>query len=227
MLDRRQLLLGLCGSIPALHLSRSAFAQTADTPDEFLRVSRVITGSEMISDPVAQRIRGLLLQRIDDFDTRLGSVAKSLEETDGDRTAKLNALSDDEVSFALEIAKPWYLGYVGDPSSFVLDDDAAFATFLEVQSWRKILDEVPIPTLPPASAGWWDAPPKGVTAPSMPDAIKDWTVHPEGPKQIIAADPAWRNYATADHADIAAARRAKPDPGPDQATGGGKASSQP
>ncbi len=140
-------------------------------------------------------------------------MTAALDKGGADRQSKLTALSDAQVKIALEIAKPWYLGYVGTPSDFVLKDDAAFATFLEVQSWRKIIDEVPRPTYPTGNAGWWQAVPKGVDAPDMPAKITDWTFHPGGPGQIQPPDPAWRDYASTKHADLAAARQAKPQQG--------------
>jgi hypothetical protein len=127
----------------------------------------------------------------------------------------LGGLSDEQVKFALDIAKPWYLGYVGTPSNFVLKDNAAFVTFLEAQAWEKIIDEVPRPTYPRGSAGWWVVAPPGVNAPAMPDAITSWTFHPGGPSRILAPDADWKAYALAQHTSIEEARRTKP------ATGGG------
>ncbi len=57
--------------------------------------------------------------------------------------AMLTGLSEAQVKFALSIAKPWYLGYAGTPSNFGLKDNAAFATFLEAQSFQKIIEFVP------------------------------------------------------------------------------------
>ena len=92
----------------------------------------------------------------------------------------------------------------------MLKDNAAFATYLQAQSWQKILDQVPRPTYPDGSAGWWVTAPPGIAAPAMPGEIADWTFHPGGPQQILAPDPAWKSYASAKHQSIADARQAKP-----------------
>lgn len=211
VLNRRQVLVGLSSFIPASPFMRPAFA-TAEDANDFLQVSRIITGSENISEVVAGRIEALLEKRYNNFSARLGSLVDNLNRKKGGRAERLRGLTDDDVDFALKVAKPWYLGYVGTPSDFVLEDDAEFATFLEAQSWQKILDKVPIPTLPRGAAGWWDSPPDGVTAPDMPDQITSWTFYPSGPEEILAPDSEWRDYATADHDTIDAARRAKPMP---------------
>lgn len=216
---RRRMLIGLATVAPALSLLgatpvRAAPTATADPTDtadvSFLTVSRVITGAPDLSADVARRIRLLLAARDSSFSAKFDSLAKTMDRAGGDRAHRLAALSDEQVKFALAIARPWYLGFVGKPSDFVLRDDAAFATFLQAQSWSKIVDEVPRPTYPGAAAGWWDVAPPGVQAPAMPDGITHWNFHPGGPAQILKPDPRWKAYATADHADIDAARRAKP-----------------
>jgi hypothetical protein len=207
---RRSVLLALAAQVPAIGLGLPSIANAADADDPFLKASRVIAGNATLSAGVARRIAALLGSRIADFGAKLDDLAKTLEATGGTREQMLSALSAAQVRFALAIAEPWYLGRVGKPSDFVLKDDAVFATYLEAQSWSKIVDEVPRPTYPGGNAGWWDAAPPGVQAPAMPAGITQWTFHPGGPTQIMAPDPKWKAYATAPHADMAAARRAKP-----------------
>ena len=207
---RRSVLLALAAQVPAIGLALPSLANTADADDPFLKASRVIAGNATLSAGVARRIAGLLSGRIADFGAKLDDLVKTMEATGGTREQMLSALSAGQVRFALAIAEPWYLGRVGKPSDFVLKDDAVFATYLEAQSWSKIVDEVPRPTYPGGNAGWWDAAPPGVQAPAMPEGITQWTFHPGGPAQILAPDPKWKAYATATHADIAAARRARP-----------------
>lgn len=208
---RRNVLFTLVAVPPTLLMVRSAVGTALGTNDGgLLEVSRTITGTEAISADVAARIGDLLRSRIAGFDAKLSNLAATLLTVTGDRAAKLAALNDAQVGLALQIAQPWYLGYVGTPSDFVLKDDAAFATFLEAQGFQKIVDVVPRPTYPGQGAGWWDAAPAGVAAPAMPAQITDWTFHPGGPAQILAPSPVWRTYATADHSSIAAARAARP-----------------
>ena len=208
---RRRMLIDLAAMAPAIGLAIPLVADAKGDGDEFLRASRIITGDETLSAGIAQRIMALLVARTAGFAAKLDDLAKSFATTGGGRDQMLSALTDEQVQFALAIAKPWYLGYVGKPSDFVLKDDAAFTTYLEAQSWSKVAEEVPRPTYPGAGAAWWDVAPPGVTAPAMPEGITRWTFHPGGgPAQIMAPDPKWKAYATADHASIDAARSAKP-----------------
>jgi hypothetical protein len=207
---RRRLLLQLASVVPAIGLALPLVVHASGEDDAFLKASHVITGDSTLSADVARRIMALLITRVAGFVAKLGDLVESLGRTGGSRQQMLSGLSDSQVLFALAIARPWYLGYVGKPSDFVLKDDAAFATYLEAQSWSKIVHEVPRPTYPGADAGWWDVAPPGVAAPAMPEGIKLWTFHPGGPEQITPPDPKWKSYATADHASIVAARLAKP-----------------
>jgi hypothetical protein len=207
---RRSVLLALAAQVPRIGLAVPPLANAVEADDPFLKASRVIAGNAKLSAGVARRIMALLSNRIVDFGAKLDDLVKTLASTGGTREQMLSALSAAQVRFALAIAEPWYLGRVGKPSDFVLKDDAVFATYLEAQSWSKIVDEVPRPTYPGANAGWWDSAPPGVQAPAMPEGITQWTFHPGGPAQIMAPDPKWKAYATATHADIDAARRAKP-----------------
>jgi hypothetical protein len=207
---RRRVLLGLASLVPATGLSIPLVAQAVESDDAFLKVSRIITGDATLSAGISKRMMALLTARIAGFAAKLDDLSRALAAAGGAREQSLSALTDSQVKFALAIAQPWYLGYVGKPSNFILKDDAAFVTFLEAQSWSKIEQEVPRPTYPGADAGWWDAAPPGVVAPAMPDGITQWTFHPGGPAQILAPDPKWKAYATADHASIDDARRAKP-----------------
>lgn len=212
-LDRRGVLLGLSAAVPVAVLAPGRAVARAVGGDAFLAVSRVIAGTDALTPEVAARIEGLLAARDPAFAGKLADLAAALGG-DGDRAARLGALSDGQVAFALAIAKPWYLGYVGDPSGFVLDDDAQFATFLQAQASEKIIDVVPRTTYAAKPPGWWSAPPEGVTPPPMPDGIRDWTTRLPGPDAIRAPDPAWRAYATADHGGVDAARAAKPGAAP-------------
>lgn len=209
-LTRRRVLIALAAiasTAQSLH-PESAWAATED--DAFLRISKVITGNDSLSPDIATRIQHLLAGRHEHFLSKMADLAGVMQQDGGSRDHMLSKLTDTQVKFALEIAKPWYLGYLGTPSNFVLKDDAVFATFLEAQSYQKVIGEVPRPTYPDGSAGWWNVPPNGVNAPDMPEQITSWTFHPGGPSEIMAPDPKWKAYATADHAGIEEARQQKP-----------------
>lgn len=207
---RRRVLIGLASVLPATQLLLPSGALATQSEDDFLRVSRIIAGTNALSADIAQRIRDLLAARDDKFAAELSDLAAAMKKTSGNREEMLSGLSEAQVKFALSIAKPWYLGYVGTPSNFVLKDDAAFATFLEAQSFQKVIDFVPRPTYPRGNAGSWAAAPNGVDAPPMPERIKDWTFHPGGPTSIMAPDPQWKTYATAKHASVEEARAKRP-----------------
>lgn len=208
---RRALLLSLA-ALPSTLTLRSGVAgsQGKAAPDAFLEVSRIIVGTDALTAAAGARIEALLAARDAGFDGKLADLAQAMRTGAGDRASKLAKLTDGQVAFALQVAHPWYVGYVGNPSSFVLKDDAVFATFLEAQGWDKIIAEVPRITYPGHGAGWWNTAPPGVQAPAMPEAIIGWTFHPGGPAAILPPDPTWRAYATANHATIAAARQARP-----------------
>jgi fructose 5-dehydrogenase small subunit len=212
-LTRRRVLIGLTGIAPAVRFLSPASAWAAGDDDSFLQTSRIITGNDSLSADISQRIHSLLVERIDQFSSQLVDLAGAMKKVVGGRTEMIGALDDHQVKFAIEIAKPWYLGYVGTPSNFVLKDNAAFTTYLQAQSWQKIVDEVPRPTYPNGNAGWWVAAPPGIDAPAMPGGIANWTFHPGGPSQILAPDPEWKTYASAKHPSIEDARRAKPGTG--------------
>lgn len=103
---------------------------------------------------------------------------------------------------------PWYLGYTGSPSGWILKDDAKFATFLETRAFAVLSGIVPRPTYPPAGAGWWRAVPDGVDASDLPEAADEWSHQLRSEYQIAAPDPAWRAYAAGQYDTIAAARAA-------------------
>ena len=205
-LGRRDLLVGLAAVAPAFAIPLPAAAQGTTA---FLAVSRVIAGTDALTPEVAGRIETLLAARDPDFAAKLADLAAALAAP-GARDARLGALTDDQVAFALTIAKPWYLGYVGEPSAFVLQDDAQFATFLQMQAAEKVIDVVPRTTYAAKPAGWWAAPPEGVTPPAMPAGIEAWGAPLPGPAEIAAPDPAWKRYAMGAYDDLAAARAAKP-----------------
>ena len=210
---RRSFLVALAALVPAARFSCPSSAWADADGNAFLRTSRIITGTESLSAEVGRRIQGLLSDRVDQFASKLNDLSAAMRATGDSREEMLAGLTDAQVDFALDVARPWYLGYVGSPSAFVLDDDAVFATFLEAQCWEKIVSEVPRITYPGRNAGWWDVAPPNVDAPAMPEQIKSWTFHPGGPSGILAPDPAWKANATADHASIEKARRARPSAG--------------
>jgi hypothetical protein len=208
LVGRRRILVGLATVIPAVRFLRPGPAWAQAEEDMFLTVSRVVTGTDALSAGVADRIEKLLTDRVEGFESKLADLAAAMQKAGDNRDAQLRGLSDDQVAFALQIAKPWYLGYVGEPSNSVLQDDAAFATFLEAQAYVKVSDIIPLQTYPRGAAGWWKAVPDGVDASDLPPGADSWDFQPRDNYQIAAPDPAWRAYAAGDYDDIEAAKAA-------------------
>ena len=223
---RRQLLFGLPGFAlttstmvaGTMAAGSEAAASSADSADaaataDFLEISRTLTGSTGLPADVASRIQRLLETRQAAFSDRCSQLLATMRAAGPDRDARLAALSEDEVAFALQIAKPWYVGHVGEPSAQGFDDGAEFATFLHAQGSEKIMDVVPRTTYPQRRPGWWSSPPPGVDAPSMPREISGWAFQPETPEAIRAPAPQWRAYANANFDTLPQAREARPRPG--------------
>ena len=224
-LSRRDLLGGLARIGVVIGAGSGPFMAEAgaqDAASDFLGISRTITGSNAITADVAARIRRLLAARHAGgpaaFDAACAELWATLRAAGSDREARLAALSDSQVAFALQIAKPWYVGHVGDPSDQVFDDDAEFATFLQAQASEKIIDVVPRTTYPYREPGWWSAPPPGIDAPPMPAAVRGWTFQPNVAAAIRPPAAPWKTYASATFATLAAARAAQPNRGADDET---------
>jgi fructose 5-dehydrogenase small subunit len=209
-MKRRDFLLSLSLIAPGAQLLTAlpaSAATTAADPGVILTVSRVITGNNSLSPDVAARVETLLSKRMPGFAEKLADLAKALAGKD--REAALAALSPDQVAFALDIAKPWYVGYVGSPSTTILKDDAEFVTFLEAQTYEKFLDAWPRPSSPDRNPGWWEMPPEGVDTSSLPKDIKSWSYQPaDAPAEIAKPDPAWVLYVTKKYPSVDEARKA-------------------
>jgi hypothetical protein len=66
-LTRRRALIGLAGIAPAVRFLSPAAAWAAGDDDTFLRTSRIITGTDLLSPDISRRIQGLLVERIEGF----------------------------------------------------------------------------------------------------------------------------------------------------------------
>lgn len=212
-MDRRSFLIGALSIPPLLgflHSGVAFAAEASDTP--FLHVSRVLIGRDDLSPAIASRIETLLAQRIPGYSQKVAGLAHTFApaiEDPKQRNGLLKALSGEDIDFALAIAKPWYLGYVGTPSGSILKDDAVFVTYLDAQAYEVVSQDLPRTSYPPGGQGWWAAVPEGVTAPAMPQQVAEWTWQPEGATGMIAkADPAWRAFGMGQYASIELARAA-------------------
>jgi len=212
-MDRRSFLLATISVPPLLaFLSPSVVFAEGVSDTSFMAVSRVLIGRQDLSPDIGNRIATLLQQRIGDYPQKLDRLAKALAPaalSTRDRSTVLKALSEEDTDLALEIAKPWYLGYVGTPAGSNTKDNAVFVTYLDAQAYELVLEDLPRTSYPPGGSGWWQAVPEGVTSPAMPERITDWTWQPDGATGKLAKpDPAWRAYAMGEQPTLAAARAA-------------------
>ncbi|WP_278937585.1 MULTISPECIES: sugar dehydrogenase complex small subunit [Pseudomonas] len=205
-MDRRSFLVSLALIPPALYWS-SALLAAGSASDAFREVSRIITGADNLTPGAAARIEALLTERHAGFAAHLAALHKTLAASTS-REAGLSALSGTDLDTALIIAKPWYLGYVGTPSGRILEDDAAFATFLEMQAYAKTGGIIPAQSYPPGPAGWWRDTPRGVDASDLPEGATTWAYQPLKHYTIATPDPAWHAYAEGRFDSIEAARAA-------------------
>jgi len=212
-MDRRSFLLGAIAIPPISSFLLSDFAFADDTQaNSFTQVSWVLIGRKDLSPDIAERIEVLLKQRIADYDQKFTALTLALAPAMKDerlRNDALKALSAPDTAFALEIAKPWYLGYAGTAAGSSLKDDATFVTYLNAQAYEVVIKDLPRTSYPPGGSGWWQAVPAGVTSPAMPDRVIDWNWQPEGATGVIAKpDPAWQAYAMGEFPSLDAARAA-------------------
>lgn len=212
-MDRRTFLLGAIAIPPISSFLLSDFAFADETQaSSFMQASWVVIGRKDLSPDIAARIEVLLKQRIPDYDQKFAALSQALAPALKDerlRNDALKGLSASDTAFALEIAKPWYLGYVGTAAGSSLKDDATFVTYLNAQAYEVVINDLPRTSYPPGGSGWWQAVPAGVTSPSMPERVIDWTWQPDGATGVIAKpDPAWQAYAMGEFPSIDAARAA-------------------
>ena len=212
-MDRRSFLLGAIAIPPisSFLLPHFAFAETAPASD-FMQLSWVLIGRKDLSPDVGTRIETLLKQRVTGYDQKLSALHQALAvavKDEKQRNQVLKGLSGPDTDFALEIAKPWYLGYVGTPSGSNVKDDATFVTYLNAQAYEVVGKDLPRTSYPPGGKGWWQAVPEGVTSPLMPHRVTDWAWQPDGATGVIAKpDAAWRAYAMGEFPSLEAARAA-------------------
>jgi len=212
-MDRRSFLLGAISISPISSFLLSDFAFADETQaGSFMQASWVVIGRKDLSPDIAGRIEVLLKQRIADYDQKFAALTQALSPAIQDeklRNDALKGLSAADTAFALEIAKPWYLGYVGTAAGSSLKDDATFVTYLNAQAYEVVLKDLPRTSYPPGGRGWWQAVPAGVDSPTMPDRVIDWTWQPDGATGVIAKpDPAWQAYAMGEFPSLDAARAA-------------------
>lgn len=172
--ERRKLLKGLTFAMPTLWLMGNGLigndayaAVTPDqhAPDDFMRISRLLTGHEEIADELANAAWSALVQRKSNFDNDYASLRSAIT----DAGVKFDDISDSPIgqspelkATAIDIVSAWYLGRVGKVEN-MSDDVSTFITFNDALMWRPTIDVTVIPTYSRGGPGHWVAPPHGVT----------------------------------------------------------------
>lgn len=134
--SRRQLLIALASVAPSAMFMTPALENISNAETgNFLKISQIITGNRHLNQAVSLRIEQTLLNRIANFSFKLNQLASNLL-VPGDRDTLLGRLSAEETDFAFEIAKPWYLGFVGHSKGNILSDDTEFETYLHARSYE-------------------------------------------------------------------------------------------
>ncbi|WP_026042741.1 sugar dehydrogenase complex small subunit [Pantoea sp. A4] len=155
----------------------AAFAASADAEPQaaLLRASELLTGRRGLDPAITTRLWQLLVDKDASFPAQLTRLIGNLTalKTE-DREAIVGHLDDEDVKTALTIISPWYLGYTGNPSTTKAVDDAHFVTFLSALMYEPTSDHTIRPTYARAGGDYWVEVPKGVTAPAMPENIREW-----------------------------------------------------
>ena len=186
-ISRQATLIGLAAVAP-LGMLRST-AAAAEGNADIVKVSRIILGRDDLDLGIAQRVFEALSDRVDGFEGKLAKLAAALGGAT-ERDAALSQLGDEDLDLALAIAQPWYTGTAGIGSEHSFTDGAVFVTFLGAEALRSVEHVLPMQTYSTGAPGWWAETPDGVTAPAMPDGIRDWAYMPPGANDPTArADP--------------------------------------
>lgn len=175
--DRRKLLKGMALAMPTLWLmgngliGQSVYAAvTADqhAPDDFMWISRLLTGHEEIAEELADAAWSALVQRKSNFDDDYASLTTAITDAGVSKFEDFSGspieLNPELKATAIDIVSAWYLGRVGKVES-MSDDASTFITYNDALMWRPTIDVTVIPTYSRGGPGHWAKPPHGVTPP--------------------------------------------------------------
>lgn len=140
-----------------------------------LRASELLTGRRGLDIGINERLWTLLCRQDEAFPTRLVRLMQRLNsQRSEDREQIIARLDEEDVQTALTIISPWYLGYTGHPSTTKAADDAQFVTFISALMYEPTRDQTVRPSYARAGRDYWAEAPAGVTAPAMPEQIREW-----------------------------------------------------
>jgi hypothetical protein len=129
--------------------------------DDFLRLSRIVTGQDQLNPSIGARI----LTALQDADPKVAHQLVDLVSTlnNAPTAEELLEAADRAGTAGLihEIAAAWYTGTVRP------DDHAVVVAYFGALMYRTVADGLPVPTYCSQSGIWWqgDPPPVGVSPP--------------------------------------------------------------
>ncbi|TFZ51330.1 gluconate 5-dehydrogenase [Serratia proteamaculans] len=168
-ISRRRLVLGSAGLLVAGVMSQNLLSQTAfarsqpaDIPDNFLAISRLLTGIPLPDPQLAQRLYTALQPLFPQIERQIGLLAELMTQhvdLNGEtfqawlqqQTAPLAALYH-------SLMTGWYLGVVGDPAK------PSCIAFENIVSYQQVRGTLSPPSYCPGEPNFWTHPPRKETA---------------------------------------------------------------
>lgn len=192
-MKRRDFLTALVLTPPILSLQTNPLFALSSDKSLILHVSEVLTGRAPLDSAIANRVEKLLLQKDPKFNQRLEVLGKNIGDAQvKDRDKVIASLSENDVNTAIEIIRPWYLGFTGTPSTSHMEDDAEFVTFLSALMYEPTADNTVRPSYARDGRDYWGKTPTGVKAPTMDANIREWgDKSPKAAADYAEPDPAY------------------------------------
>lgn len=168
-MTRRRLVLGsasllVVGAVGQNLLGRAAFAQTqpAAMPDNFLAISRLLTGIPLPDPHLAQRLYTALQPLFPQFEqqiTQLADLMAQHADLSGEAFHSLIGRQPEQLAALYQmLMSGWYLGVVGDPLK------PTCVAFENIVSYRLVRDSLLPPSYCPGEPNFWTHPPRKETA---------------------------------------------------------------
>ena len=183
-----QLMVG-ASAISLVPLTRAIpYSASSPTIEQLLSVSEILTGRRGLPVDITERLSSLLIKHDPQFPQQLARLFNHLSALSADERENIvGKLDDADVKTAFAIISPWYLGFIGHPSTTKATDDAEFVTFLSALMYEPTQDMTIRPSYARAGGDYWADVPAGVSAPPMPDNIREWGDNAPKPAATIPA----------------------------------------
>lgn len=208
-MNRREFLAFLASAPPLIAVgANTAWADASVPPADIQKVSEVLLGRAPLDPGVIARVGEVLARRDTNFAPRLAALAKAVGDAGpADRERVVATLSEADAATAIEVISPWYLGYVGSPSTVKAADDSEFVTFLDAVMYEPTADNLIRPTYARAGGDYWAEVPAGVMAPAMDPDIREWGArNPKAAATYATPDPAYVAIVSGKAKTVAEAR---------------------